>query len=308
MSTPLSERARGRWTGLLPLLGVASGFLSNRQGPCPICGGKTRFRYDDREGRGTWICNHCGAGDGADLAMKVLGVDFKELLARIEPLIGDVAPRAAPKRQSEASCRDGLNRLWRSAGPVRTGDPVSRYLAARCGLVAVPGCLRTVERLRYQDDPPSWHPAMVAMVLGPDGAPATLHRTYLSQDARKADVPSPRRVMPGTIPDGAAIRLFDAGPTLGIAEGIETAFAAAALFGVPCWAALNSTMIEKWIPPVGVEEVVVFGDADEAYAGQAAAFALARRLSRTVARVRVEIPSEAGTDWCDVYAGEKRAA
>lgn len=308
MSTPLSERARGRWTGLLPLLGVASSFLSNRQGPCPICGGKTRFRYDDREGRGTWICNHCGAGDGADLAMKVLGVDFKELLARIEPLIGDVAPRSAPKRQSEASCRDGLNRLWRSAGPVRPGDPVARYLAARCGLVAAPGCLRTVDRLRYQDDPPSWHPAMVAMVLGPDGAPATLHRTYLSQDGRKADVPAPRRVMPGTIPDGAAIRLFDAGPTLGIAEGIETAFAAAALFGVPCWAALNSTMLEKWIPPSGVEEVVIFGDADEAYGGQASAYALARRLTRSIARVRVEIPAEAGTDWCDVYAGEKRAA
>ncbi len=36
--------------------------------------GKTRFRFDDKEGRGTWICNHCGAGDGADLAMKVTGM------------------------------------------------------------------------------------------------------------------------------------------------------------------------------------------------------------------------------------------
>ncbi len=308
MPSPLSERARGRWAGLLPMLGVDSRFLSGKQGPCPICAGKTRFRFDDKEGRGTWICNHCGAGDGADLAMKVGGFDFRELAARLEPIIGEVAPAAAKPARSEEDQRSSLNRLWLSATPVKDGDPVARYLSARVGLATFPSCLRSVQRLRYQDDAPSWHPAMIAMVVGPDGAPATIHRTYLTQDGRKANVEAPRRMMPGAIPDGAAVRLFEAGASLGIAEGIETALAAAALFGVPTWAAINSTMLAKWSPPASVEEVIVFGDADAGFAGQAAAYTLARRLTPHVSSVRVEIPTIIGTDWCDVYGGERWAA
>jgi putative DNA primase/helicase len=43
-----------------------------------MCGGKDRFRFDDKEGHGTWICTHCGAGDGFSLLMKVMGIDFKK--------------------------------------------------------------------------------------------------------------------------------------------------------------------------------------------------------------------------------------
>lgn len=312
MLPPLSERARGRWAGLLPMLGVDSRFLSGRKnGPCPICGGKTRFRFDDLEGRGTWICNHCGAGNGIDLAMKVLGIDFKELAERIAPLIGDVEPTAPKKPRAEADTRKGLNALWRASRAVERGDPVSRYLAARVGLVNVPDCLRTVDRLRYQDDKPSYHPGMIAKVAALDGSGVQIHRTFLTADGRKADVEAPRRMMPGPIPDGAAVRLFPPGAVLGIAEGIETAFAAASLFGVPVWASLNSTMLVKWEPPAGVEEVVIFGDADVKFAGQAAAYTLAKRLQRPLftGRVRVEIPETLGSDWCDVFnAGRRQAA
>lgn len=308
MPSPLSERARGRWTGLLPMLGVDSRFLTARQGPCPICDGKTRFRYDDKEGRGTWICNECGAGDGPDLAMKALGIEFKELAARLEPLIGEVVPSAPKKERSADAERKSLLRLWQASKSVERGDPVARYLTARVGLVAVPDCLRTVERLRYQDDKPTFHPGMIAKVTAPDGQGANIHRTYLTADGRKADVESPRRMMPGVIPDGSAVRLFPPGPTLGIAEGIETAFAAASLFGVPVWAALNSTMLTKWEPPAGVEEVVIFGDADVKFGGQLAAYTLAKRLYRQVARVRTEIPTTLGSDWCDVFNEGRRQA
>lgn len=311
MLPPLSERARGRWAGLLPMLGVDSRFLSGRKnGPCPICGGKTRFRFDDLEGRGTWICNHCGAGDGADLAMKTLGIDFKELAERMAPLIGEVKPTAPRKGRDEADTRKSLNALWRASKRVERGDAVSLYLSARVGLVSAPDCLRTVEHLRYQDDKPSFHPGMIAKVAGLDGQGVNIHRTYLTADGRKADVESPRRMMQGTVPDGSAVRLFPPGVVLGIAEGIETAFAAASLFGVPVWAALNSVMLAKWEPPAGVEEVVIFGDADKKFAGQAAAYALAKRLQPPLftGRVRVEIPETLGSDWCDVFNAGRRAA
>ncbi|KMO20641.1 DUF7146 domain-containing protein [Methylobacterium platani] len=308
MSRPLSERASGRWSELLPLLGVDRKYLTAKQGPCPLCNGRTRFRFDDLEGRGTWICNHCGPGDGPTLAIRVLGISFREVAERVDALIGTVPARPVRAKRSPDDCRERLNRLWRSSKPVQPGDPVARYLARRVGLATVPACLRTVRRLRYQDETPSWHPAMLAMVTGPDGAPATIHRTYLTEDGRKAPVEDPRRMMPGTIPAGAAIRLFDPGPVLGIAEGIETACAAASLFGIPCWAAINSTLLAKWEPPLNVDQVVIFGDTDAAYAGQAAAYALAHRLSRTFSSVRVEMPREVGRDWCDILADELAAA
>ena len=39
----------------------------NLIGTCPMCGGKDRFRFDDKGGRGTWICSQCGAGDEIEL-------------------------------------------------------------------------------------------------------------------------------------------------------------------------------------------------------------------------------------------------
>ena len=172
----------------------------------------------------------------------------------------------------------------------------------RVGLMSFPPCLRTVYNVRYQSDCPSFHPAMIAMVTGPDGAPSTLHRTYLTDDGRKAPVIEPRRLMPGNVSKGAAIRLAPAGDVLGIAEGIETALSASALFGVPCWAAVNAGMLAAWQPPSEAKRIIIFGDNDSNYAGQAAAYALARRLGIGCMRVvDVQIPAEVGTDWNNVH-------
>jgi putative DNA primase/helicase len=63
VSSPLSERAKGRWRGILSELGVSREVLTGKHGPCPICqGGKDRFRWTDHNGSGAWICNVCGRG------------------------------------------------------------------------------------------------------------------------------------------------------------------------------------------------------------------------------------------------------
>jgi hypothetical protein len=63
--------ARGKWEWVLGYFGINSALLSNRHGPCPGCGGKDRFRFDDQEGNGTFICSQGGggnlAGDGIAL-------------------------------------------------------------------------------------------------------------------------------------------------------------------------------------------------------------------------------------------------
>jgi putative DNA primase/helicase len=106
--------------------------------------------------------------------------------------------------------------------------------------------------------------------------------------------------MPGTIAKGAAIRLAPAGDALGIAEGIETALSASALFGVPCWAAGNAGLLAAWQPPPEAKRIIIFGDNDPDYGGHAAAYALAKRLRSDERVVEVQIPAEVGADWNDV--------
>ena len=68
----VSDRARNNWPKIFEQLGI---FIppNHRHGPCPCCGGKDRFRMNDLEGRGTWFCNQCGAGDGLDLVSRFFG-------------------------------------------------------------------------------------------------------------------------------------------------------------------------------------------------------------------------------------------
>lgn len=308
---PLRDVCAGRWPNLLPLLGVSGDFLSGKHGPCPMCGGKDRFRFDDKDGRGTWICSQCGSGDGISLAMRINRWDFKEAAERIEAVVGSAKPVQTRRERDEDKLREAMNALWRSGAPVSDGDPVALYLKRRgLSLDRWPAALRFVEKCRYQGDEPRWFPAMVAKVVGPDGKPVTIHRTYLTDDGRKASVEAPRRLMPGKIVKGCAIRLAEPGPVLGIAEGIETALSASQIWGVPCWSAVNSSMLMAWEPPAPVKEIVVFGDNDPKYGGQAAAFALAHRLSAGARRlpVKVEMPPDVGMDWNDVLQAEPVAA
>ena len=208
MNEALRDRARGRWHGLLPSLGVDSRYLTGKHTGCPICrDGKDRFRFDDKDGTGTWICSRCGAGDGISLVMQVNGWSFKNAAVEIEKLIGCVPFRPSSEVRSDRDQRRVMNRVWREARPVETGDPVARYLLARTGLVSFPACIRTAARLCHDADVTSFHPAMVAMVTGADGKPVNIHRTYLTLGGTKAPLEEPRRLMPGKVPHGSAIRL-----------------------------------------------------------------------------------------------------
>jgi putative DNA primase/helicase len=301
--TNLRERCNGRWYGILTALGVHSRYLLNKHGPCPICGGKDRFRWDNKNGDGTYFCNQCGAGSGVDLVMKLWGLPFRDAALRIEQVIGDACPEPHRPARSEAARRAGMNALWLEGKPLRRDDPVDRWFRRRAINVEVyPAVLRCVDRVRYisPTQPASYHPAMLAMVMAPDGTPATLHKTYLTAQGEKAPVCEPRKFCEGTIPWGASVRL--AAPNNGmiaVAEGIETAFAAMMLFGIPCWAALNAGMLEKFQPPDDVKQLVVYADNDVNQVGQRAAWSLASRLGSTT-KVNIKIPNEAGTDWNDV--------
>ncbi|EDW4568991.1 hypothetical protein ZL55_004128, partial [Salmonella enterica subsp. enterica serovar Emek] len=68
----VAEAAQGKWPVILQMLRIDVP-ENGRHGPCPKCGGKDRFRLDDLDGRGTWICSQCGNGDGLDLVKLMTG-------------------------------------------------------------------------------------------------------------------------------------------------------------------------------------------------------------------------------------------
>ncbi|MEN4873178.1 primase-helicase zinc-binding domain-containing protein [Kosakonia cowanii] len=90
--TDTVNMACGHWPRILPALGVP--VIRNRHQACPVCGGSDRFRFDDKEGRGTWFCNQCGAGDGLKLVEKVFGVSASEAAGKVNAVTGTLPPVA----------------------------------------------------------------------------------------------------------------------------------------------------------------------------------------------------------------------
>lgn len=282
------QAAVGRWHGILPQLGVNPRFLSGKQGPCPICGGKDRYRFDNKEGRGTWYCNRCGAGDGFLLIAKLRGSNFMGVKDEVAKVIGLTERREwskpDPKEQEQK-----MAQLWQEADPLHHGSPAVTYLVGR-GIEII----NKIVDVRYHDG------IMLALFRAPSGHAVQMHRTNIATRERKYISGLP-------LPAGGAVRLMEyrMGGPLGVAEGIETALSAAQLHNIPCWAALDEAHLSKWEPPQNVKNIVIFGDNDKNFVGQSSAYACARRLSGSF-NVEVRIPDKAGYDWNDVLQARKK--
>jgi putative DNA primase/helicase len=176
--------------------------------------------------------------------------------------------------------------------------PAGRYLESRAIVLdEYPAMLRYVARTNAasKDEPAIFCPAMIATVTDANRKRINVHRTFISHD-----VSTRKKLMPGKLPTGSAIRLFPSAETLGIAEGIETALSAFVLFGVPTWSAVNAQNLAKWTPPKNTKRVIVFGDNDPKFAGHAAAWTCAHQIALTDIAVEVRIPERTGDDWNDV--------
>lgn len=309
----LRDQCRNKWASILQMFGIKGDHLTGRHAPCPLCdGGKDRFRFDNKDGLGTWICNSCGAGDGMKLLMLKTGRGFSDLARDIRQRLGEATEAPAPRKIDPEKARAAADTLWNQGSIISEGDGAFDYLTGR-GLVGpFPMRLRFCRSCRVKDHPTkSTLPAMLALVSGPDGAAVTVHRTYLENgdkarwiepgDTKEA---SPRKLMAGDIPKGSAIRLGEPiDGRLGIGEGIETALAVKQRFGITCWSAINSTMLADFAVPLGLRELHIFGDNDKKFGGQAAAYKLAHRaatMQRGPGIVVVHIPQRAGTDWADI--------
>lgn len=320
----VGQFAQGNWFYVHSFYGISTGFLKPKHGPCPICGGKDRFRYDNKGGNGTFICSRCGAGDGFKLLSLVRGITLAESLRLVADYfgLGGVSCFPAPIAKESASVNSSskqvnqsrlntLNCIWTQSKSVIPGDPVHTYLTVtrQLNLSTIPDVLRYHEGLEYFEDGKSigTFPAMVALVMSPDNQMVCIHRTFLTIDGRKAPVAKPKKLMPPIFEGatkGAAIRLYEATNKLAITEGIETGLACHSATGLPVWSGISANGMSAIEVPVSVEEVIIFADHDANNAGENAAKTLARRLLAADKKVKLLVPSEAGTDWFDFVTGK----
>ncbi len=304
MKMKTTDLARHKWRSVLAELGIERRHLVNRHGPCPLCGGSDRFRFDDKDGKGTYFCSGCGAGDGMKLAMQWTGLSFKDCAKRIDDICDYTEAEAVNTTDHDRAekTRRRLKEIGEALRPAGDLDPVGRYLRGR-GIRQIPkSFLRYHPALAYYDQGYKGdYPAMVTAFRRPDGSIETFHVTYLTVDGFKANVRSPKKVVGAQQGlAGCAIRLTEVAEHIAIAEGIETALSVTEMFGIPCWSCYSAHGIETFEPPEGVKTVTIYSDSDANFTGQAAAMACAKRLAFAGYNVNVPEFPKVGADYNDL--------
>lgn len=95
---------------------------------------------------------------------------------------------------------------------------------------------------------------------------------------------------------------------LGIAEGLETAMSINRVYQLPTWSVVNTTLLERFIPPEGLRTLLIWADKDKTQGGQSAANALKENLQSTGLNVQILIRQRPligkSVDWNDILVKE----
>lgn len=321
----LREAAKGNWGEIFETLAPAlSDAVANApfHVACPVHGGQDGYRlFEHFNDTGRGVCNTCGPQkSGFDTLMWVKKYAFEDALREVAqwlrheiphaPRIPRVATPILPKMDPALAYKK-IAEVWRASLPLM-GTPAERYLIKR-GIWAenLPRTLRAHPGLGYYDKKTKsflgTFPCLLAPIKDKDGNLISLHRIFLTPDGLKADVPDPKKMMNacGAL-NGCAIKLYEAGEILGVAEGIETALAVHAISRLPVWSCITAGLLEQVDIPASVKKVVIWADLDRSQRGITAANALADRLEPLGLKVEICLPpgpipeGKKGVDWLDV--------
>lgn len=299
MRKDVTEEVKGKWFQVLKQLGLPEQYLNGKNGPCPLCGGKDRYRFTDYNNDGLYICRGCGNGDGWTLIQKYFDISFSTATKQVKKLLGITGgiavdnPKFNPVPALKAVAKKATNLMGYTS--------VTKYLESR-GFDTYPDGLKQANLKFYKDmKSQGEYEVLVALIQDWKGQGVSYHLTY-TKDGKKADVDPARKIMSpkGTI-SGAAIRLHtDFEDKICIAEGIESAYAAHKDSGLPAFAAMNASCLENFVPPEGVNQVWIYADNDRNFTGQAAAYKLGKRLMVKGIEAWVFIPDRVGQDQNDI--------
>ncbi|HHA1523267.1 TPA: primase-helicase zinc-binding domain-containing protein [Enterobacter cloacae] len=231
--TETVKQACGHWPRILTALGVK--VIKNRHQACPVCGGSDRFRFDDKEGRGTWLCNQCGAGDGLKLIEKVFGVTASEAAGKVDAVTGNLQP-VAPEVIAAAEAETEADRKAAAALAVRLMEKTSTasgnaYLTRK----GFPGHECLMLTATHKTGGVTFRAGDVVVPLHDDTG-ALVNLQFINSDGLK-------RTLKGGTVKGACHTIEgkkQAGKRLWIAEGYATALTVHHLTGETVMVALSS--------------------------------------------------------------------
>lgn len=87
-------KAAAIWPDILVnLAGIDSSIFDHRkEHPCPLCGGKTRFRYRNKPAglERPFYCNHCGSKNGIEFFIAYTGMDYCSAINSVGDYIGNI--------------------------------------------------------------------------------------------------------------------------------------------------------------------------------------------------------------------------
>lgn len=265
----LAETARGHWHGILTHFGIDPAYLRNQHGPCPGCGGSNRFRYDDKDGRGTWVCGQGGgmiAGDGFQLLEHVHGWDPKTGFLKVASYFGiadladipppdpaliqqreqDAARRAADEHAEQQQTAERAAKIWDAAAPI-TDDAPNPYLARKGVTVSENLRQMALEALvpilgyRPKSDAGALSGVLLVVPYRRDGELTTVQ--LIDEPGRKAFLKGKgtqvRAFWEPPIPDGV--------DPIVVAEGVATALSLTQCSGYPAVAAGSVGNIAKTV-------------------------------------------------------------
>lgn len=103
--------AHGNWINtIFPAVGIQFSKDPKKHQPCPYCGGHDRFRCDDKNGTGSWICNQCGSGNGFKLVSLCANRKGYELMELVGGILGINALKTVSLEQREKWKREQKQR------------------------------------------------------------------------------------------------------------------------------------------------------------------------------------------------------
>lgn len=305
-------------------------------------GGKGDFRLKpefDRDGSAICSCGRyrifdllteCGRFDSRTKAM--LAVAEYLGLAKVDPAekarqdeewaskraAWEEARAAANKPEEVEKRKRSLAALWARSIPLShpQAGPARAYFAHRGVPLAVDTkAIRFVPNATLVGDDGSKRPcpAIISAVVDCHGKSMSLHRIFITEDGKKAQVEKPKRLMPARIEGGLPgcfIPAYTVGAsrTLNVCEGVETAQAVWKMTQDNVWSCISSSLLQSVVVPRDrFDRVRIWADKDVKGAGQQAALRLANRLLHEGFLVEIMIPKEdipsgqKSLDWEDVY-------
>ena len=233
-------------------------------------------------------------GDRGLLVTCFAGCDAGDILRELDRI--PLGRRYEPPTPARATGTANIDRLWNEAISV-TGTLGERYLASRF-LLPLPDDVRFHPRCPHGPKPTTqFKPALLVGVR--EGLRLVAFQRIFLNSAEDGYTAKATLGLLGT----GAWRGGGLGPTMGLAEGFETARAWSRLRGLPCWATLGSRRLDLITVPDSVTKLILAGDND--LAGR---HAVARSIERYASDNRViEVDYPLGhKDWAGTLAAQER--